>query len=174
MPAPLLWLGAAVAGLYATNKANEGYLKSKSVVGCFPGESNFKVTPIDGAIVCCGIFGVLDHTGIWVDGKIIELNGNGLVRAISSERFLENRSGEEIYIACDDAFNVMASKSTVERCIANLYSYKEYDVISNNCHRFVAESVTGNACDITSFSDLNRYLSLFFNAAIHWNKLKTL
>jgi hypothetical protein len=170
MPAPILWLGAAVAGLYASNKANERYLKNQSIVGSFPGESHLKVAPIDGAIVCCGIFGVLDHTGIWVDGKIVELNGNGLIRAVSPTRFLANRSGEEIYIACDSKYNVLTSPNAIDFCIDNLYGYKDYDVIQNNCHRFVTEAITGKSLKVTSFSDLNECLNQVFKTSIHWHR----
>lgn len=171
MPAPLLWLGAAVAGLYASNKANERYLKHTSVVGHFPGESTFRVRPVNGAIVSCGIFGVLDHTGIWFNGKIIELNGDGLIRSISPSRFLQNRSGDKIYIACDNDFNVLFSESSVSYCIDNLYDYRHYDVLSNNCHRFVSEAILGVDTKVTSFSDLNEVLNQVFTTTIHWHQL---
>ena len=66
----------------------------------FKNEQNVK--PIFGAIVYCGIAGVLDHTGIWLDDNtIVELDGNGLIKPISSQRFLAERSGKQIFIACD-------------------------------------------------------------------------
>lgn len=48
-----------------------------------------------GAIVCCGVGGVLEHTGIWTeDNMIIEFDGNGLIKPISPTRFIKERSGK--------------------------------------------------------------------------------
>lgn len=172
MAFPLVWLGAAALSLYAGNKINEQHLKNTKVVGGFPGESNFNIQPSNGAIVCCGIYGAFDHTGIYVDGKIIELNGNGLVRAVSPERFIENRSGELISIACDSEYNALTVSSAVDYCLEHLFSYRDYDVFSNNCHRFVAEAVVGRSIEITSFSQLNELLSTYFNKTIYWHRSK--
>jgi hypothetical protein len=49
------------------------------------------VIPINGSVVCCGIFGALTHTGLWVNGGIIELSGSGLVRTVSPERFIHDQ-----------------------------------------------------------------------------------
>jgi len=170
MPAPLIWLGAAAISLYSGNKLNNAYLKKKGVVGEWPGNSNYRVQARNGSVVCCGVYGMLDHTGIWIDGNIVELNGNGLVRAISPERFIHNRSGEEIYVACDADFNPLLNQQAVDACLAQIYSYRDYDVISNNCHRFVAEMCLGQPSNITSFSELNEALSFLFSSAIYWHK----
>ena len=41
------------------------------------------VAPINRSVVCCDIFGALTHTGLWVNGGIIELAGSSLVRSVS-------------------------------------------------------------------------------------------
>lgn len=170
MPAPLLWLGAACVGLYASNKANHAYLKHTKTVRYFPGESSKRIVPVNGSIVTCNIYGVLDHTGIWIDGGIYELSGSGLIRKVSPARFLENRSGEDIFIACDDDFLPLVSPEVSERCKQSLYEFRDYHLLNNNCHRFVLEMLFGEKTGITSFSDLNDALSTSFLTSINWHK----
>ncbi|MGQ8363763.1 hypothetical protein [Glaciecola sp. 1036] len=168
MPAPLIWLGAAVLGLYASDKANIAYLKQKNIVKGMPGDQSDKVEPADGSVVCCGVYGVLDHTGIWVDGNIYELNGNGLVRCISPSRFLDNRTGSTIYVACNDYGVALANTTASNRAQSHLYSLFDYHLIRQNCHRFVAEMIAGICIDITSFSELNTFLNKHYDERISW------
>jgi hypothetical protein len=173
MPAPLLWLGAACIGLYASNRANYAYLKRANIVCKLPGESSKRVVPRNGAIVTCGIYGILDHTGIWVNGNIYELSGRGLIRSISYDRFLEHRSGKKIYVACNERFIPLAGEEVAQRCIDNLYQLRKYHLIDNNCHQFVLEMLTGASekTKITSFSELNEALSAFFLTNINWHEV---
>jgi hypothetical protein len=173
MPAPLLWLGAACIGLYASNRANYAYLKRANIVCKLPGESSKRVVPRNGAIVTCGIYGILDHTGIWVNGNIFELSGRGLIRSISYDRFLEHRSGKKIYVACNERFIPLAGEEVAQRCIDNLYQLRKYHLIDNNCHQFVLEMLTGASekTKITSFSELNEALSAFFLTNINWHEV---
>lgn len=172
MPAPLIWLGAGLAALYAGDKLSKRHLRNKQMVTCYPGESIKSVHPKDGSIVCCGIYGVFDHTGIWVDGNIIELRGNGLVRAISPDRFLDNRSGNEIFVLCDEDNRPLISETGLTNASNQLYSFSQYDVLSNNCHRFVWQCVSDKNQIITSFFELNKMLSIHFEQSLNWHLLK--
>jgi hypothetical protein len=137
------------------------------------GESSKRVVPRNGAIVTCGIYGILDHTGIWVNGNIYELSGRGLIRSISYDRFLEHRSGKKIYVACNERFIPLAGEEVAQRCIDNLYQLRKYHLIDNNCHQFVLEMLTGASekTKITSFSELNEALSAFFLTNINWHEV---
>ncbi len=168
MPIPLLWLGASIAAAYAGSQIVREQQKSAGHVGHFPGEHKVQVTPIDGCIVCCGIYELFQHTGIWVDGHIIELRGNGLVRGISPDRFLQDRSGNRIYVACDGNMLPIASEAAIERSVSRLYEYSPYHVIKNNCHRFVQECITGVPGDITRFGQLNALLHEQYQTEINW------
>ena len=56
-----------------------------------------------GALMVCEIFHLFEHTGIYIgDGQIVELQGTGLIRSVSTGRFMQNRSGEELLVACDN------------------------------------------------------------------------
>lgn len=173
MPAPLLWLGAACISLYASNKANNEYMRRKGIVQTMPGDTDFAVEPKNGAIVRCGIYGVLDHTGIWVDGNIYELSGQGLVRCLSPERFLGDRSGSRIYVACSDYGEALHHFSAVKTLKSKLFTLQDYHLLNQNCHKFVAETLTNHEVDITSFSELNSFLHDFFQTTIHWHPIIT-
>lgn len=170
MPAPLFWLGASALAMLASVK----YSNDKSLeqsVRHLPGKSDCKVDPIDGAIVTCGIYGVFQHTGIWVDGDILELKGNGLIRGISPNRFLQERSGDNIYIACDEHNAPLVEPNSAERAVSQLFTYSAYDVLNNNCHKFVWKCISGEETALTRFSALNRKMAQYFSTTIHWHPI---
>lgn len=171
MPLPLFWLGAGLATLVATDRAIESARNGRGRVRHYPGEGKVPVKAQSGAIVCCGIYGMFDHTGIWVDDSVVELRGNGLIRGISPERFLHNRSGEKIYLLCDLAGNPLIAKDAASRAAEQLFQYSEYHVMKNNCHRFVWRCVSGINTPITSFHDLNQSLHQFFACPLSWQPL---
>lgn len=162
MPIPFLWLGAGGAAIFAGVKYAD---KRHSVT------TSTAVVPVDGAIVCCGIFGVFEHTGIWLDGNIIELKGNGLIRAISPARFVAHRSGELISVACNEKGEPLVAAPAALRAVTKLYQYSEYDVLSNNCHRFVWHCISGNKDPLTRFSDLHKRLGQHFCCQVSWQRL---
>ena len=169
MPAPLFWLGAStVAMLAAAKYSEEVNQQNQGYVGTFPGDGCHKVDPVDGAIMCCGVYQVFEHSGIWVDGSIVELKGNGLIRGVSPNRFLQNRSGEQIFVACDPHNRPLSAKGTASRAASRLFEYSEYDVIQNNCHKFVWQCISGEQSPLTGFSELNRLKASKFDHPIHW------
>ncbi|WP_299071500.1 hypothetical protein [uncultured Paraglaciecola sp.] len=170
MPAPLLWLGAGVIAMLAGTKYSNGK-KLEQSVSRLPGNSDEKVKPINGAVVTCGIYGLFEHTGIWVDGNILELKGNGLIRGISPNRFLQERSGDEIYVACGGNNTPLIQAGTADRAVSQLFSYSEYDVIKNNCHKFVWQCISGESNPLTRFSELNQKLAERFDTTIHWHPI---
>jgi hypothetical protein len=170
MPAPFLWLGAGAIAMLASVKYSNDKELEKSV-GHLPGHSDVKVKPVNGAIVTCGIYGFFEHTGIWVDGNILELKGNGLIRGISPNRFLQERSGENIYIACDDSNQPLIQPDTADRAVSQLFSYSEYDVIKNNCHKFVWQCISGEEFTLTRFSELNQKIAQHFTTTVNWHPI---
>jgi hypothetical protein len=162
MPIPLLWLGAGIAACYAGGVAQKRYKESTLSVDHFPGEGTTGASVINGAIVCCGI---------WCDGAIIELRGNGLIRAISPERFIQDRSGDQIYIACNDKSQPLINENSLARATSKLYQYSEYHLIKNNCHRFVWQCISGESRPLTSFLELNNALFTHFACPISWQPI---
>ncbi|WP_416308380.1 hypothetical protein [Neptunicella sp. SCSIO 80796] len=168
MPIPLLWLGAGLGSLALGHHIHKEQQRSRYTVGYFPGEDHLMVTPRNGSVVCCGIYGVFEHSGIWFDDQIIELKGNGLIRAISPARFLANRSGERIFVACDAQKQPLLERQCANRAVARIFNYDRYDLFQNNCHRFTWQCVSGQSTKVTQFSDLNDKLSELFSTPVHW------
>jgi hypothetical protein len=55
----------------------------------------------------------------------------------NTQACLQQGSGDYIYIACDDKHNPLIHIGAADRAFSQLSSYSKYDVISNNCHKFV-------------------------------------
>lgn len=122
-----------------------------------------------GAVIACEIFHLFEHTGIYLgDDVIVELQGTGLVRAISSQRFLADRTGEELLVACNRHGEVLASNQVAERAAHRIYTSEGYDLLRNNCHRFTYSCVSGISEEITSFFDLKMALKAWWRQDIRW------
>lgn len=169
MAIPLLWIGAGALALLAGHHYSKE-LRQQSRIQLMPGEGQQCVMPIDGAIVSCGVFGLFEHTGIWLDGNIVELKGNGLIRAVSPTRFLQYRSGDHIYIACDADNVPLVAGQCAERASKRIFDYCEYDLFKNNCHQFVWQCLSGTSQELHLFSQLNQLMAEHFNGEIHWQK----
>jgi hypothetical protein len=168
MPAPLLWFGMSAITLLAGVKYSNGkrFDEPASHLG---GNTDHEVAPINGAVVSCGVYGLFEHSGIWVDGNILELKGNGLIRSVSPKRFLQQRSGDIICIACNHNNIPLIKADAVGRAMSLLFSYSEYDVINNNCHKFVWHCLSGEYIPLTRFSALNQKMAELFTTKIHWH-----
>ena len=131
----------------------------------------YEVPP--GAVVACEIFHLFEHTGIYLgDDVIVELQGTGLVRAISSHRFLDGRSGEELLVACNSRKEVISSEEIAKRASAKIYTFETYDLLQNNCHRFTYACVSGKSEPVTSFFDLKLALNALWRQEICWQVVR--
>lgn len=171
MPIPLVWLGLGIGALVASGHwqkaANRGHIQH------YPGEIETPVRPQDGAVVCCGIYGAFDHSGIWVDDMIIERSGNGLVRAISPARFIARRSGKQIFVACDEQGKVLADADVASHAASQIYQYADYHLLKNNCHQFVADCLSTSSNKVTFFSELNQMLATHYQSRLSWHPALT-
>ena len=169
MPLPLFWIGAGLTTVMLGHQMHKQSQRQR--VGKFPGEDCTPVAAVNGSIVSCGIYGVFDHTGIWIDDNVVELKGNGLIRGISPQRFLKDRSGDTIYVACGGDLTPLVSPAAAKNAMEQLFHYTDYDVWNNNCHRFCWRCVSGRNDTVSRFSDLNKKLSEYFQQPIHWQPL---
>ena len=125
-----------------------------------------------GALVVCEIFHLFEHTGIYIgEGQIVELQGTGLVRSVSVKRFMDNRSGEELMVACDSRGQPFGSLAAAERASRQIFTYQEYDLIQNNCHRFCGDCYTGLYWPVTSFFDLRQLMEQQLRQKISFKKV---
>lgn len=192
MPLPLFWLGAAaVSALAVKELADDRKRQQKersrhgralklsdldrhdAPVQTYPTDlfdTEQTATPVVGSIVCCGIGGLLDHTGIWVgDNTIVELDGEGLIKPLSVARFTKERSGKNIFVACDSHARPLACERAAERAISQIYQYRDYHLIENNCHQFIWQCFEPGSEGLTTFKELNNRLATRFNKAIYWD-----
>jgi hypothetical protein len=192
MPLPLLWLGAAAVSAFAVKgladdrkkQQSSRYLYRKpqtladlerheSPIAIYPTDlfcTENKVKPQVGALVCCGIGGLLDHTGIWVDeNTIIEVDGEGLIKPISVKRFTKERSGNHIFIACDSQGKPLASEMAAQRALEQIYQCIDYHMIENNCHQFIWQCFKPQDSALTTFKALNIRLATLFDRKIYWD-----
>jgi len=192
MPLPLLWLGAAavsalaVKGLADDRKTQQRQRKKyykvqtladlnrhESPIAIYPSDvltTEQKVKPKVGAVVCCGVGGLLDHTGIWVDDNtIVELDGEGLIKPISVKRFTKERSGKQIFIACDSQAQPLASDLAAQKALSQLFQLRDYHMIENNCHQFIWQCFKNDKDNISTFKELNLHLAQYFDRKIYWD-----
>lgn len=191
MPLPLLWLGSAAMGalLLADEREKRQQLERDRLLGKAPWQTTgcqamvaapsqwqkgFKqVSPQPVSIVCCYVFWVIEHTGIWLaDDCLVELHGSGLIRAVSVKRFLAGRTGSQIYIACNHQHQPLIASDMVSRAELAIYQYREYDLFDNNCHRFVWSCLCGEELAIKSFNELNQKLAGYFKQGIYWDEMR--
>lgn len=195
MALPLLWIGAAALSALTVKeladdrkkqqKQRYRSAKAQTLADLDRHESPVAVYPSDvfrsyqlsepqiGSVVCCGIGGVLEHTGIWVgDDTIVELDGNGLIKAVSSARFTTERSGEKIFIACDSRGQALASEGAAQRAIKQIFQYQDYHLLDNNCHHFIWQCFQPNDLSLTTFKSLNVRLAQLFDRKIYWDQCK--
>lgn len=192
MALPLLWIGAAAVSALAVKELADDRKEQQrqrrssfkpqslddlgrhnSPVAVYPSDlfdTHQTSAPAIGAVVCCGIGGVLEHTGIWVgEDTIIELDGQGLIKPISVKRFTKERSGSKIFIACDSLGNPLASELAAERAVKQIFQYQDYHLLENNCHQFIWQCFKPNDESLTTFKSLNRRIAKHFNRKIFWD-----
>ncbi|WP_028116858.1 hypothetical protein [Ferrimonas senticii] len=179
LPLILLAAGAAAALEYRSHRKTQLRQRYQSQVSgdmaLSPSEwlpGHFQVTPALGSIVVCYVYGVVEHSGLWLgDDCIAELHGSGLVRGISAKRFLTGRSGGTIFVGCDRYHSPLARPEAVERAAQQLFSYRDYHLRDNNCHQFVWQCLTGEQRRIASFKEFNRLLAGHFDSPLYWDPL---
>lgn len=190
MPLPIFWLGAAAVSALTVNELSKDRKKQQSErfssraktfddsteessTAIYPSDlfsTTQKVKPDVGAIVCCGIGGVLEHTGIWVgDNTIVEMDGNGLIKPVSIQRFTEDRTGKNVFVACDSNAKCLSIEIAAMRAIKKVFTFENYDIIDNNCHQFVWQCFKPNDKPLTTFKELNKRIAMHFKRKIYWD-----
>ncbi len=92
------------------------------------------------------------------------------MRVVSNERFLKDRSGEKIYVAAQANGETLIDIVAVKKAKEQIYQYRDYDLIKNNCYRFIFSCLSGTEEYIDSFTEFNEYLIKHFNCDIYWDE----
>lgn len=130
-----------------------------------------------GAIVSCEVYGFFDHSAVVVDHEsIVELHGSGLVRRVSYQRFIQQRSGEHFMVACSATSTPLRQRpeETVKRALEWVFHLRGYDPLSNNCHRFTWHCLTGRDEPLTTFAEFNQHLRQHFQQTVSWCRWEAL
>ncbi len=117
------------------------------------------LSPEIGSIVYCDLaFGTAEHSGIYVGGnEIIHLNRHGWVECVSPEEFIAGTTGMSIYTSCRNGRpigdEVVADRARRFEQRQKDYKgyYKEYSLLTNNCHIFSSSCVSGDMDNADTF-----------------------
>lgn len=108
-----------------------------------------KVYPCIGSILYIDMaFGFADHTGVYVgNGQVVELSGEGIVQKVSVEEFMDTpalvNTAMSIYVSSHEGCAV-GSSAVAQRALDRVGSWRDYNLILDNCHQFCSGCVTGN------------------------------
>jgi hypothetical protein len=130
----------STAGKYAYEHTPAGSFQKSFVDNVFKD----KVVPVVGSILHCALFGA-DHTGIYIgNGEIVELQGNGSIRATDVKGFIEGTNAISIYVACNKQHQPLGGIEIASRAEEMLGTNRQYNIIMDNCHQFTTGCITGN------------------------------
>lgn len=120
----------------------------------------FNETPIyelfPGTVIFCKLPFNAEHSGIYVgylgeyDRCIVELGGDGEIRLVTPEEFLEGVnntriSGIATYAFCDtQSESPLDSSKVARRALAKVGTYRNYNLVADNCHQFTSGCLSGN------------------------------
>lgn len=133
-----------------------------------PDDEGSSVYVTYGAIVFSPIFKNEQHVGICNGDRIIEMTRNGIKNSTKTE-FLDGLLTDKLYTFASKGASIYF-KNIMKNADDVLKKYKEYnqnyDLISNNCIKFVVYCITGDIDnDAVQFEDLeeviNEYCSEF-------------
>ena len=111
-----------------------------------------------------GPAGLVEHSGLYLgESTAAELHGDGVFQKVTLSKFLNGdetdprnqRCGTKIFAACDlETRKPLSLTSAVDFATATIDTTTEYNLLTNNCHRFTASCILGEMQKPLSFQDL--------------------
>ena len=102
--------------------------------------------PEPGCVVYCDLtLGLMEHSGIYVgNNTIIHLTKDGVVERCTPAQFMKGTTGLNIYVGCFNQFPA-GSPEVARRAIdfADKVRFRDYGLMTNNCHIFCEYCITG-------------------------------
>lgn len=104
--------------------------------------------PVPGTPVYCNLALVAEHTGIYIgDNKIVHLNGNGRIEAVTPRVFVNRLDGinpaVSIYFAAVGG-KAVGTQKIADRARAMIGKRRDYNVLLDNCHQFTCGCLSGD------------------------------
>ncbi|MCK8107736.1 hypothetical protein MTF64_12700 [Pseudoalteromonas sp. 2CM41L] len=118
------------------------------MLGIIPYLNEFKkkrVKPVIGSVVYCDLlFNYASHSGLYIgNNQIIHLNGKGRIEIVSPEKFISRTTAYFINVSCKGT-QAVGSKAAANRAKKKLNTSRNYNLLFDNCHQFVAGCLTGD------------------------------
>jgi len=111
-----------------------------------------------------GPYGIIEHSGLYLGrSAAAELHGDGVFKKVTLSRFLNGdeedpdnpRCGEKIFAACDLESKCPLSLGSATDFAAQYFdSPTDYNILTNNCHRFTASCILGELQKPLVWTDL--------------------
>jgi hypothetical protein len=128
------------------------------------------VTPHKGCVVYCKLIGNAEHTGIYNGRGIVELDGDGQIREVSPQEFINGPDGARlsvekgIYVSCDKDGYPLSSAESCERANRMIGCNRDYNLVFDNCHQFTCGCLSRNFENSSNFfcmmeEDVEKYLN---------------
>ena len=77
------------------------------------------------------------------NNQIIHLNGKGQIEMVSPERFIAGTTAYAINVSCRGE-KAVGSRTVANRAKKKLNTSRNYNLLFDNCHQFVAGCLTGD------------------------------
>jgi hypothetical protein len=104
-----------------------------------------QVTPVNGSVLYCDLL-CASHSGIYIgSNQIVHLNGDGEIECVSPREFIARLDGINtaisIYVSCA-GMTPVGSQSAADFAKRSVGTQSDYNLLTNNCHQFVANCLT--------------------------------
>ena len=119
--------------------------------------------PEVGSVLHCTLLHTAEHTGIYVGrNRVVHLNGDGLIEKVSYDEFVGRLDGMNptIAICCpvDRNNNPIGDKEVAKRARSLVGKHRDYNLITDNCHKFTYYCLTGTTLPIVMFNNIESEL----------------
>lgn len=110
--------------------------------------------PEIGSVLYCDLaIGLAEHSGVYLgNGEIIHLNGDGVIERVSPTEFMAGTTALNIYVSCDGSYATgCSSVAHRAKTFESDSSFRDYNVLLDNCHQFTSACLTGDIDNTHSF-----------------------
>ena len=126
--------------------------------------------PKIGSVLYCNLALAFEHTGIYVGGgKVVHLNGDGVVEKVSLKKFMNRLDGVNpscsIFCATDGDGETIRNKEVAERALEMVGHRQRYNLFLGNCHCFTQYCLTGTKAYFGSFGNVEELMRAKFGLA---------
>ena len=126
--------------------------------------------PKIGSVLYCNLALAFEHTGIYVGGgKVVHLNGDGVVEKVSLKKFMNRLDGVNpsysIFCATDSDGETIRNREVAERALEMVGHRQTYNLFLGNCHCFTQYCLTGTKVHFGSFGKVEELMRATFGLA---------